>query len=540
MSSLKLIKVGSYGTGNIYKQGTSYIYIPNKISSNTKASIFYPGYGAFWGETSDISKLLASSLASSGGNQILIVESYSGNGEYSTDSNARQARINKNLGILNDICRKNNVNITNVSTMGSSMGDRYAIQNYLKLINSGKDKGYCFLMGINNEDGGALLSQSEYRKLAGKTIFAFEGTNLGYIKKLAAAGANVVYVKCANGSHDALTVNPVRSNLFKIMNGNISNFINDNNYTFYSYKNNKWTTMSDAEIRAIANKTTSNASAPVQIKKDIDKYTVTDINTLKTNLEDAYSTTIICQNDYVKSSMQDIMNAVKSSNAFSKIAEPSYASTTKIPSVFFEAYRQVSATELIIAETMYGDIANIVTCGDNYSTMDDNLEQEAVEINNTDTYTGGISSGSHNNTSSDTSPSVVTTNNSEETTNSEAPSLTQVTAPSSPSSNITPINNEVEPEVESEIIDEKAEIIPEEEIIDNNEIEPVEPTEADIPMEEEVMPNEEPVKEKDNTLLKILGGTALAGAAVGGAYGYKKYKEKQEEEEEYSDEEEEV
>ena len=549
MASVSKIAEGKYDTGTIVKYGTAYIYIPKNLSKNPKASIFYPGYQAFTGSNSDISRYLGKAIASQGGNQIVIVESYNKSGTINPNDSVITTINNTNTNIIKAIEKAYNIKISSVSTMGSSMGDRYALKNYVSLVKSGRDTGCCILMGISDagKAGKAILTNEEYKVLKGKTVFTFEptdATGYKYINMLAKKGVNVILVACKNGDHNALTANPVRSNVFKLIDGNPQNFLNSSNYTFVRYDSSrgKWVTMSDAEVKNVSKKLANASSGTVATQKSgknnltyIYGYSLASLNSVAAALQSSYSSKIVCNNDYVRESLQNICSAVNTSPFLAQQTITDFASTTTVPDEYSNEFKTIMATVLQLHQLLYQDLQNITICGVNIEALDNTLANNVDNLTNNDgledygtNYTSGGGSSSKkdddNNDSDNASEEVVVV---EEPASVEPTNL--VYTPDDGNQQVEDIKKEEE-EIK-EVLDEAYE----EEPVSLKQEEVPEPT-IDTTVEEKILnvPDDGMVEEPEkgfNKLLAALGLVAL-GAAVGGtAYGVKKYKEAKEQEE---------
>ena len=168
------------------------------------------------------------------------------------------------MGYINKICSERNVTLASLNTLGSSAGDRYSLKEFANACRDGVDNGYCVITGASTIQGAnqagqeyhygpnwAFLSDKEYSYMKGRTVYVFEGKNAerySYVKALLKHGVNVVLVECKSDGHDALSWNPLKTNIFNLLDGDPEKFLSSSNYSFWKCvdeKNLVWIKMSD-------------------------------------------------------------------------------------------------------------------------------------------------------------------------------------------------------------------------------------------------------------------------------------------------------
>ena len=255
---------GNYKNGRIIEYNGAYIFIPKNLSKNVTVTICNPGQDSF----STMCSYLSNPVLNQGTNQIIVVPKYA-YGMYRT--NSQEKTYKQMMNYINQICKDNNVKLTTLNTIGVSAGDKFSLKEFAYACRDGVDNGFCVIGGAStihnaNQEGQkysygpnwAFLSDEEYSYMKGRTVYVFEsknGKNYSYIKALLKHDINVVLVSSKRASHSALCSDLLTSNIFNMLDGDPSNFLNNDNYSFWRCTDpNKmtWVAMSDDEVREAA------------------------------------------------------------------------------------------------------------------------------------------------------------------------------------------------------------------------------------------------------------------------------------------------
>ena len=349
------VTVGEYPNGSVRFIDGSYVYIPNDVSSSTDVTIYYPGAVGDLdrADMKTASNYINSLLNEEGFDKIIILSDPDGRNMFS--SSYPDKTTQDNMGIISSIEEQYNVTLNRVNTMGSSAGDKCALYNFAELCRQGKDSGYCVITGastINHDQtegqpyasgpNRAFLTDADYEAIKGKTVFIFEsskGEKYSYVKQLLAHDVDVVLVECKHAGHDALSYNPLQDNIFDLLDGNPSTFLESDNYTFKrctDIKHNTWEIIPDEELQGTVNDEEIDVEGLLN-KKTVslaELYAVDDFEIQETTPEvlDKYSglkdlesmvniytptgthITLASNMFYVSSSMSDLRSQIKQSN----------------------------------------------------------------------------------------------------------------------------------------------------------------------------------------------------------------------------------
>ena len=256
-----VLRPGNYGNGRVVDMGGAYVFIPNNLDKNATATIINPGQGSFYTMCNN----LYNPVIKKNCDQIVVIPKYDG---YMYGEQAMQNAYNRSMKYINQICNENGSTLVAVNTLGSSAGDRYSLKEFSNACRDGIDNGYCVITGASTISGAnqagqkynygpnwAFLTDEEYSHMKGRTVYVFEGKaaeKYSYVQALVKHGVNVVLVECKSSGHDALSWNPLNTNIFDLLEGNPDGFLADNNYSFWrcvDEEGKTWVNMSDEEVR---------------------------------------------------------------------------------------------------------------------------------------------------------------------------------------------------------------------------------------------------------------------------------------------------
>ncbi len=259
-----VIRPGVYSTGRVVDYNGAYVFIPNNLSSKATATIVNPGQGSFY----EMCNRLYEPLVAQGTNQIVVIPKYPG---YMYGEQGMQDTYKRCMSYINQVCSERNSTLVSLNTLGSSAGDKYALKEFANACRDGIDNGYMVITGAStitnaNQSGQkytngpnwAFLTDKEYSYMEGRTVYIFEGKKAekySYVEALVKHGVNVVLVECKSAGHDALSWNPIRSNVFNLLDGDPETFLKSSNYSFWKCvdeKNLVWVKMDDDEVREVS------------------------------------------------------------------------------------------------------------------------------------------------------------------------------------------------------------------------------------------------------------------------------------------------
>ncbi len=260
---MSTLRPGNYRTGRVVEYKGAYVFIPNNLGKNAKATIINPGQDSF----STMCNTLYKSLIQQGTDHIVVIPKYSG--IYS--ETVMDQKYNTCMKYINQICRDHNATLISLDTTGSSAGDKLALKDFSHACRDGIDNGYCIITGASTINGAyqegqkytngpnwAFLSDKEYSYMKGRTVYIFESKNAekySYVQALVKHGINVVLVECKAAGHSSLTYNPINDNIFDLLDGNPEIFLKKDNYSFWKCVDpNKmvWVKMSNDEVREVS------------------------------------------------------------------------------------------------------------------------------------------------------------------------------------------------------------------------------------------------------------------------------------------------
>ena len=514
------VTIGEYPNGRVELIGNSYVYIPNNVSSSTDVTIYYTGAigDVNRGDIRTASDYIEPYLNDENFDKIIILNNYgSNNGSVYSQSYLEKASASQEE-IIATIESEYGVTLDRVNTIGSSVGDKCALYNFAELCREGRDNGFCVITGASTIDGNqtegqsytggpnrAFLSDEDYAAMEGKTVFIFEGssgTNYSYVKQLVDHGIDVVFVKCKDSGHDKLSYNPLEDNIFDMLDGDPSAFVENDNYTFVrctdvdSYT---WEEVSDDELEAILNNGSSinvdkflnKEVVKVENLFKVDDFEITEedspavekysairnINTnVGINLGTMTDVNLASDMIYVTTAMSNLRAQIKSSNFLTGKTQ-AFRNPEGIPGcicAYINAYYDIMGS---LMDSLVSETDAVISVGQAIVDMDNDLASKAEEV--------------------DDAGEIVPTGKSEPLAKPEeepkeeaapAPSPTPTPSPSpssspAPTPSPTPTPEPSKPEEEKPVEEPKEEETPVEEVKEESEETPTE--EKDV--EEEVI-----------------------------------------------------
>ena len=254
---MALFNEGDYPAGKAFRDPASgnWVLVPENVTPDTPVHIYYTGAGSK-GNTPSIIKQTYFQDENFDG---IVIVCSNGDGWWSSEQ-AVQNQIDANRRIVSEIEEEYGVSLNNRNVYGSSIGDKFAMEDFARQCEEGTDGGVLCLTGAStaqastpegysprrsldvNGDGiseyydpnRAYLSEEDYEALKGKTVLVFERgdisedstyydqyapENYTYVKALNEHGANVYLVKCKGSSHDQLSTYPLQQGLFNVTGG---------------------------------------------------------------------------------------------------------------------------------------------------------------------------------------------------------------------------------------------------------------------------------------------------------------------------------
>ena len=366
---MAVLRPGSYANGDFIEKNGCYVWIPKNIAPDAAATIVNPGQDMTW----EMINRLYNPLVVQGVNQIVVIPKYN---YYMYGTNAYGDASNRAMNAIYNTCNERGISLTGINTLGSSAGDRYALVEFVQAARRGVDNGYCVITGAstirgasqfgqpfhssgNNSPNHAFLTDAEYEAIRGKTVYAFEGKNgerMSYIQALVRHGVNVVLVECKSSGHDQLSWNPLRSNVFNLLDGNPDSFLSDSNYSFWKCvdpNNMAWIKMDDEEVREV--------SSANYMEVLLDKYK--ELNEFADHYRSSKGDTLASNLAYVSNAMDAIKSQItehtdlnyESPSGEAKIIGSLYKATNYYGAVTNVLYGNLGAE----TEAVYG-IANAI------------------------------------------------------------------------------------------------------------------------------------------------------------------------------------
>ena len=246
----------------------------------------------------------------------------------------------------------------------------------------------------------------DYAAIEGKTVFIFEGEkvqNYSYVQALKNHGVNVIAVKCNNSGHDPLSYNPLKDNIFAMLDGDPTNFINNDNYTFtwcVDVDNNVWEEITPEELKGIVEDGSTSADRLLKEKiiKVEDLFTKHEIkieeiipeevakrsylkeieSRLAIDFKELSDPEIYSSMSYVSDAMANLRTQI-SSSSFLDAKTLSFGSTGRIPgciSVYINKYYDIMGQ---LMESLIKQTESVISVAQSIVDMDIDLKKKSEE-----------------------------------------------------------------------------------------------------------------------------------------------------------------
>lgn len=369
--------------GTYYKQNGYSFYVPDDVSDETSAFVYYPGAGGAGNDAAVLRNL----INEKGQNQIIIIA------DIAKENSA--TACNRYFNLINNIGSANGATISHVETMGFSAGGPNTYKGLISTIKNFPDSGpqsavFVDVVGfaVTDEDV-ATLKQNE------ATLMFIEpnGKVEGYENTLAKAGVDVIlcWLPSGHNSHVTLNKEAFENGIVDFTTGEIEALANSGIYKFVRYDANsgQWVEISMEEVaEKFANGIVETDNPYRYFEK------LSNIQPVKSD------------NQFIETKVNIIRNAIKNSNFLTSTGTDSYSSTTNIPNAETELVQSFFATCASLLNLLEKDTTKIAEIGNSYKDLNAQLQQEASQLNNSVNYytnnsgtrsnSGSRSSGSSN------------------------------------------------------------------------------------------------------------------------------------------------
>ena len=358
--------------GGVYIQQNGYsYYVPEDVSDATSAFIYYPGSGGAGNDAAVLRQIINEGNP----NQIIIIA----NTAYEKIDVASERYFN----LIENIGNENGATISNIATMGFSAGGPNTFNGLVNNVMTHPDAGpqsavFVDVVGFNVSDEAISALKNN-----NSTLMFLEPMNTvtDFEKRLAANGVNVILAWTGNGhnAHTTLNKEAFQNGIVDLTSADIEELANNGIYTFVSYNpdTGKWEPISMEDVAASFAEGVATTNDPFRYYKKLG------------NLEE-----LQCNNDFIASKVNILRNAIKNTNFLTTMGTDSYSSTTNIPNGEAEIIQNYFSTCASLLNLLEKDTVKIVQIGNSIADINQNLKNEADNLNNSVSYySGGNYSG---------------------------------------------------------------------------------------------------------------------------------------------------
>lgn len=347
--------------GTYYNFKTYNLYVPNEVSADTSAYIYYPGSGGSGHDDKIINNII-----NTGNTQQIIVIPDDPYRDRKTDGEGH-------LQLINTIGAENDVEITHVNMMGFSAGGPATFGTLINTIEQNPDSGphnavFCDVVDftVNQEQIDLLIRDNS-------TLLFFEPNKqiTKFETDLAKAGVDVIICRTygAHAEHSTVNREALLNGVIDFSAGLADTMRNSDIYTFqvYDHETGEFKDISIDEVaRKFATFTDSSVSNSMYQK-------LANITELKSD------------NTYLASKVNNIRSVIRNTGFLSSSGGDSYSSTTLVPSSLGTLVQDYFSTCSGLLSKIESDTRQIIEIGEEIDRMNDELAKEAELLNQSDT-----------------------------------------------------------------------------------------------------------------------------------------------------------
>lgn len=376
LDSETLQKVGKKYEGGTYYDMNGYsFYVPDNVDSSTAAFIYYPGSGGAGNDAKYIRELIQNGSPSQ---IIVIADKYSGDNK----SGSTYLQLIENIGA------ENGTDISTINSMCFSASGGSGFNTFNNIVSTYPDQKHSLILNdvvsFNiTEEQIAQLKENE------STLMFLEkrGEVMSQAVTLAKNGIDVVigYTSGEHNGHVPLNADIIKGGIIALTSGEATELSNKEIYEFVKYDptTNKWVQIPFEEV-ATKFEGSFDPNDPFRYYSKL-----SGINELQSN------------NDFIESKVNAIRNVIKNTNFLTGTSFETYESTTNIPNAEPEVVQAffTACTDMLVG--LEKDTRKIAKMGNDIAALNNNLENEANELNSQTYYSNSNSSNKNNTGSTD-------------------------------------------------------------------------------------------------------------------------------------------
>lgn len=357
--------------GKYYNFKKFNLYVPDDVSDDTSAFIFFPGSKGSGGDQ----KIFDNIINSGNGSQILVIP----------DDCYRDSELGgvQHLELIDNIGSASGADIKTVNMMGYSAGGPLTFSALINTIERYPDNGPHNAVFCDVVDFKVTQEQIDILKKDNSTLLFFEPNKqiTDFEMTLAEGGVNVLLCRTydSHAVHTVVDDESLMNGIIDFASGITDTLRNSDIYHFQEY---------DQEAKMF--KDISMEEVAEKFKRSISEGDFSIVNQRLATLRELRS-----ENEYLASKVNNIRSSIRNTNFLSASTSDSYSSTTKVPSSLGALVQSFFGTCSGLLNKIEADTRGIIEIGESIDQMNAELAKDAEDLNQSIfTYTAMDDDGS--------------------------------------------------------------------------------------------------------------------------------------------------